>query len=147
MTTAPCTFLHHVIFGVCCEAISRQISYQIDEAVDMGKGSNAIISMLHYFFVHHGIGKETVHLQLWWADCKSNEVPFDQHVFDASLSAKPIDEWDISFPVEVQSLANQYERGQMSLCGLFSSTVREASMTHLQGEVNAITKLPWLCKD
>ena len=34
-----------------------------------------------------------------------------------------------------QSLANQYERGQVSLCGLFSSTVSEASMTqycHLQ---------------
>ena len=50
----------------------------------------------------------------------------------------------MSFPIEVQSLANQYERGQISLCGLFSSTVREASMSqyrHLQGEVNAITKL------
>lgn len=66
------------------------------------------------------------------AYCKSNQIPFDQHVghvFDASVNAKPIHEWDMTFPVEVQSLANQYERGQMSLCGLFSSTVREASMT------------------
>ena len=48
----------------------------------------------------------------------------------------------MNFPIEIQSLANQYERGQMmSVCGLFSNTVREASMTHLQGEVNAITKL------
>ena len=50
----------------------------------------------------------------------------------------------MSFPTEIQSLANQYEHGQMPLCGLFSSTVREASMTqyrHFQGEVNAITKL------
>jgi len=50
------------IFGVCCEAIPRQINYLIDEAVDMGKGSNAIVSMLHHFFVHHGLGEETVHL-------------------------------------------------------------------------------------
>ena len=28
----------------------------------MGKGSNATISMLHRFFVHHGLGEETVHL-------------------------------------------------------------------------------------
>ena len=48
----------------------------------------------------------------------------------------------MSFPTDIQSLANQYEHRQMSLCGLFSSTVRKASMTqycHLQGEVNAIT--------
>ena len=41
--------------------------------------------------------------------CKSNQIPSDQqvgHVLDASLNAKPIDEWDMSFPVEVQSLAN-----------------------------------------
>ena len=50
------------IFGVCCESIPRQINYLIDEAVDMGKGSNAIISMLHHFFAHHGLGEETVHL-------------------------------------------------------------------------------------
>ena len=50
------------IFGVCCEAIPRQVNYLIDEAVDMGKGSNAIVSMLHHFFVHHGLGEETVHL-------------------------------------------------------------------------------------
>jgi hypothetical protein len=50
------------IFGVCCEAIPRQINYLIDEAVDMGKGSNAIVSMLHHFFTHHGLGEEIVHL-------------------------------------------------------------------------------------
>ena len=50
------------IFGVCCEAIPRQINYLIDEAVDMGKGSNAIVSMLHHFFIHHRLGEETVHL-------------------------------------------------------------------------------------
>ena len=50
------------IFGVCCESIPRQVNYLIDEAVDMGKGSNAIVSMLHHFFVHHGLGEKVVHL-------------------------------------------------------------------------------------
>ena len=43
------------IFGVCCEAIPHQINYLIDEAVDMGKGANAIVSMLHHYFAHHGL--------------------------------------------------------------------------------------------
>ena len=50
------------IFGVCCESIPRQMTYLIDEAVDMGKGSNAIVSMLHHFFENHGLGEERVHL-------------------------------------------------------------------------------------
>ena len=50
------------IFGVCCESLPRQVNYLIDEAVDMGKGSNAIVSMLHHFFAHHGLGEKTVHL-------------------------------------------------------------------------------------
>lgn len=57
LTPRKCT-----IFGVCCEVILRQINYLIDEAVDIGKGSNAIISMLHHFFAHHGLGEDTVHL-------------------------------------------------------------------------------------
>ena len=52
----------YAIFGVCCEAIPRQINYLIDEAVHMGKGSNAIVSMLHHFFAHHRLGEEKVHL-------------------------------------------------------------------------------------
>ena len=28
----------------------------------MGKGANAIVSMLHHHFVHHGLGETTVHL-------------------------------------------------------------------------------------
>ena len=50
------------LFGVCCEAIPRQVNYLIDEAVDVGKGSNAIVSMLHHFFEVHGLGERDVHL-------------------------------------------------------------------------------------
>ena len=50
------------VFSVCCESLPRQVNYLIDKAVDMGKGSNAIVSMQHYFFAHHGLGEKTVHL-------------------------------------------------------------------------------------
>ena len=50
------------IFGVCCEAVARQINYLIDEASDTGKGSNTIVSMLHHFFQVHGLGETNVHL-------------------------------------------------------------------------------------
>ena len=34
----------------------------MDEAVDTGKGANAVVSMLHYFFAHHGLGESNLHL-------------------------------------------------------------------------------------
>ncbi|XP_065884511.1 uncharacterized protein [Dysidea avara] len=49
------------IFGVCCEAIPRQINYLIDEASNVGKGGNIIISMLHHFLAHHSLGETSVH--------------------------------------------------------------------------------------
>ena len=57
---------------------------------------------------------------------------------------KPMEDWDMNFPEEISALRNKYERGQVALCGLFSNTVREAGMSqysHVQGEVNSITKL------
>ena len=50
------------LFGICCEAIPRQINFVIDEASDVGKGANAVVSMLDYFFNHHGLGETTVSL-------------------------------------------------------------------------------------
>ena len=50
------------IFGVCSEAVPRQVNFLIDESVDVGKGANAVVSMLHYFFEHHSLGEEHVHL-------------------------------------------------------------------------------------
>ena len=50
------------IFGVCCEGIPRQINYLIDESVDTGKGANTVISLLHHFFGHHGLGEVEVDL-------------------------------------------------------------------------------------
>ena len=57
LTLRKCT-----VFGVCCEAIPRQICYLTDEAADCGKGANSIISRLHHFFSHHSLGEDTVFL-------------------------------------------------------------------------------------
>ena len=50
----------------------------------------------------------------------------------------------VNGPNSVANLANRYERGQVSLCGLFSTTVKDAEMSrfsHVQGEVNSLGKL------
>lgn len=50
------------IFGVMCKGIPRQVNFLIDEASSTGKGANATISYVHYFFSHHGLGESTAHL-------------------------------------------------------------------------------------
>ncbi|CAH3141519.1 unnamed protein product [Porites evermanni] len=45
------------LFGVCCEAIPRQVNFLVDENVLTGKGANSTISYVHYFFEHHGLGE------------------------------------------------------------------------------------------
>ena len=50
------------IFGVCCESIPRQVNFLTDEAADGGKRANAVISMLHYFFEHYGLGENEAYL-------------------------------------------------------------------------------------
>ena len=50
------------VFGICCEGIPREVTYLIDEASDVGKGANTVISFLHHFFQHHGLGEVDVGL-------------------------------------------------------------------------------------
>ena len=50
------------LFGVCCEAIPRQVTYLICEASDTKKGANTIVSLLHHFFQVHTLGESEVHL-------------------------------------------------------------------------------------
>ena len=50
------------IFGVCCEAIPRQVNFVIDEASDTGKGANTVVSLLDFFFGHYGLGETTASL-------------------------------------------------------------------------------------
>ena len=57
LTPRKCT-----VFGVNCEAIPRQINFLTDEAGDCGKGANAVVSWIHYFFEHHSLGEKDVYL-------------------------------------------------------------------------------------
>ena len=41
------------LFGVCCEPLSFQMNYLIDEAQDVGKGADATISLFHHFLCTH----------------------------------------------------------------------------------------------
>ena len=50
------------IFGVCCEAIPRQVNFLIDESVLTGKGANSTISYVHYLFEKHGLGEKNAQL-------------------------------------------------------------------------------------
>ena len=50
------------LFGICCEAIPRQVNYIIDEASDTGKGANTVVSILDHYFDHHGLGEKTATL-------------------------------------------------------------------------------------
>ena len=58
--------------------------------------------------------------------------------------AKPVSQWNMKLPNAVANLANRYERGQVSLCGLFSTVVKDAGMSrfsHVQGEENLLVNL------
>ena len=50
------------IFGVCCEAVQQQVNYLIDEGMATSKGSDAVISYLHHFFLRYGLGEEALQL-------------------------------------------------------------------------------------
>ena len=50
------------VFGVCCEAVPRQVNFLCDEADDCGKGANTVVSQLDYFFQHHALGEQEVFL-------------------------------------------------------------------------------------
>ena len=45
-----------------CEAIPRQINFLTDESGEVGKGANAVISRLRYFFGAHSLGETDVYL-------------------------------------------------------------------------------------
>ncbi|XP_071962639.1 uncharacterized protein [Antedon mediterranea] len=50
------------IFGLTSEGLPSQINYLIDEGVSCGKGANVVISYLHHFFDHYGVGEQHAHL-------------------------------------------------------------------------------------
>ena len=48
------------VFGVCYKAIPRQINFITDESGETGKGANAVISRLRFFYENHGLGEKDV---------------------------------------------------------------------------------------
>ena len=65
-------------------------------------------------------------------------------VLEESDTMKPVKLCDMRNPQPIAQLSNRYETGHVSLCGLFSTTVKKGSMCqyhHVIGEVNSITKL------
>ena len=53
-------------------------------------------------------------------------------------------EWDMGYPPQVMCLKTEFEKCQIALCGIFSTTVKDAKRhqwRHIQGEVNALHKL------
>ena len=51
------------MFGVCCEVQitnaavpSIQILYLVNRGLDTGKGANNVVSMVHHYLKHNGMG-------------------------------------------------------------------------------------------
>ena len=64
--------------------------------------------------------------------CTNNQLPSEMYVgdvLDTSMSLKPVHLWELRKPQPVGRLHNRYETGHVSLCGLFSTTVKKASMS------------------
>ncbi|GFN80986.1 hypothetical protein PoB_000749200 [Plakobranchus ocellatus] len=45
------------LFGVCCPGIPEQMNFVVDEGMCCGKGSNFVISYVHFFFENYGLGE------------------------------------------------------------------------------------------
>lgn len=48
------------IFGVMCETINKQVNFLIPESLNIGKGSNLIVSLFH-FYLSHGMETMFIH--------------------------------------------------------------------------------------
>ncbi|MEQ2174069.1 hypothetical protein GOODEAATRI_004002 [Goodea atripinnis] len=51
-----CLFINQIIH------LQKQVNYLIDEGMSSGKGSNEVISYMHHFFTHFGVGETDVDL-------------------------------------------------------------------------------------
>lgn len=98
-------------------------------------------------------GLTFVHSSDNWYSCatckKGMPIPADQHVGDVLLPLLPsapkrTDLWNIHLPDVLDCLTNDYEKRQVSRCGLFSTTVRDFTPTqswHVLGQVFMEPKL------
>ena len=63
-----------------------QVNYLIDEAFNVGKGANSIISMLHHFLHHHGFGESSLYLHA--DNCSDQKKPVHDAVFDVACTCR-----------------------------------------------------------
>ncbi|KAF0516463.1 chaperonin: PROVISIONAL [Gigaspora margarita] len=49
-----------LVFGICEDAIPAQKTYLIKESESTGKGANTVISLVHHYFTHHGLGEKSI---------------------------------------------------------------------------------------
>ena len=82
-----------------------------------------------------------------WYSCpmcnREKAIPTEQHVGDVHLpppsnASKRSAFWNLKLPDPLDQLVNDYEKRQISLCSLFSTTVRNVTPTqarHVQGQV------------
>ena len=82
-----------------------------------------------------------------WYSCpvckKGKAIPTDQHVGDVHLPAhsnrpRASENWNMELPGAIANLANDYEKRQVSLSGLYSTTLRDATprqSRHVLGHV------------
>ena len=64
--------------------------------------------------------------------CKTNQIPAELCVGDVleeSNTMKTVKLWDMRKPQPIAQLSNRYETGHVSLCGLFSTTIKKASVS------------------
>ena len=97
-------------------------------------------------------GLTFVHNSGKWYSCptckrrkaKKESIPMDQYVGDVLLpppssAPKRSDLWNMQLPDALDHLANDYEKRQVSLSGLFSTTLRDVTPTqsrHVLGQVH-----------
>ena len=84
-----------------------------------------------------------------WYSCptctKMKSIPTDQHVGDVHLPPpstvpKGSDLWKMELPGALGNLANEYEKRQVSLSGLFSTTLRKVTPTQSR---HVLAKFTW----
>ena len=92
-------------------------------------------------------GLTYVHTSGKWYSCptcnREKTIPTEQHVGDVLLPPpsnvpKKSVLWDMKLPDALDKLTNDYEKRQIGLCSLFSTTVRNVTPTqarHMQGQV------------
>ena len=101
----------------------------------------------------YGNGLNFVHDSGKWYSCptcnRGKVIPTEQHVGDVLLpppsnAPKRSALWNMKLPDPLDQLVNDYEKRQIGLCSLFSTTVRNVTPTqarHVQGQVFAGHKL------